>query len=211
MVEVSVERLLRDERLNAVLAWLVTGVVVLTAIGSVLAGDLPWAAFAAAVGALILVPPIAFRSPWTMLPWEVLLLACLPVLGRTLATVRTGNQVATYLSVAALALIIAVELQAFTSVRMTPTFAVVFVVVTTMAVAGVWAVARWSVDVLVGTELLLVPGQSEAAIERAVMLEFVASTVAGLLAGIVFEFYVRRRARLDTRRPEPADTREGGQ
>jgi hypothetical protein len=129
-----------------------------------------------------------------MLPWEVLLLAGLPILGRAVATFRVSSQVATYLSVAALALIVVVELNTFTSVRMTPTFAVAFVAITTMAAAGVWAVVRWSADILFGTAFLFEPGLTEAEIERAVMLEFVASTVAGLLAGIVFEFYVRRRA-----------------
>jgi hypothetical protein len=142
---------------------------------------------------LAVVPPLAFRSVRTMLPWEVLLLAGLPILGRVVATFRTSSQVATYLSVAALALIVVVELNTFTSVQMTPTFAVVFVAITTMAVAGAWAVVRWSVDIVFGTTVLFQPELTEAEVERGVMLEFVASTVAGLLAGVVFEFYVRRR------------------
>lgn len=202
MAETVVERLLRDERLNAGLAWAITAVVVATAAGSLLTGDLLWAAFAAAVTALIVLPPIAFRSPRTMLPWEVLMLAALPVLGRSLATFEVSNQIATYLSVAALALIIAVELHAFTTVRMTPGFAVAFVAIATMAVAGVWAVVRWSVDIWLGTEFLAALGPTEAAIERAIMLEFVASTVAGVVGGLVFEFYVRRRAGIERRVPE---------
>jgi hypothetical protein len=206
MADIDVGALLRDARLNAALSWAVTAVVVLTALGSVLRGDLLWAGFAAAVAALILLPPIAFRSPRTMLPWEVLTLAALPILGRTLATFQTSSQIATYLSVAALALVVAVELQLFTSVRMTPTFAVAFVVITTMAVAGVWAAGRWSLDVLLGTSFLDALGSTEHEIERAIMLEFVASTVAGVLAGVVFEFYVRRRAHIE---PRIADAQEG--
>lgn len=115
-----------------------------------------------------------------------------------------SSRVATYLSVAALALIVAVELHTFTSVRMTPTFAVVFVAITTMAVAGVWAVVRWSLDVTLGTTFLFEPGLTAATVEREVMREFVASTVAGLGAGVVFELYVRRRAVVRPRIPDDA-------
>jgi hypothetical protein len=139
-----------------------------------------------------------------MLPWEVLALAALPVLGRSLATVRVTSDVATYLSVAALALIVAVELHTFTDVSMSPSFAVVFVAIATTATAGVWAVVRWAADLALGTTLLLDPTLTEAAVERGLMLEFVASTVAGVLAGVVFEFYVRRRARARRRVGEPA-------
>lgn len=202
------DRLLRDARLNALAAWIITGVVVLVAITSVLSGDLLWAAFALTVAALILLPPLAFRSPRTMLPWEVLLLAALPIMGRELATFQISSQIATYFSVAALALIIAVELNTFTTVRMTPTFAVVFVVITTLATAGLWAATRWASDIWLGTTFLEALGPDEDAIERAVMLEFVASAVAGVLGGLVFEFYVRRRVRTTDRVPEQADPEE---
>ena len=202
MAEIDVGGLLQDARLNAIIAWLVTAVVVLTAVGSFVSGDLLWAVFAATVAGLMLVPPVAFRSSRTMLPWEILTLAALPVLGRSLATFQTSSQIATYLSVAALALIVVVELHTFTSVRMSPTFAVIFVAITTMAVAGVWAAGRWSADVLLGTGFLDVLGDTEHAIERGIMLAFVASAIAGLVAGIVFELYVRRRARIDPRLAE---------
>lgn len=198
----GVDQILRDARINATIAWLLTGAIVLVALASTLEANLLWAGFASAVVALVVVPPVAFRSPRTMLPWEILLLAGLPILGRAVATFQVSNQVATYLSVAALALIVAVELHTFTTVRMTPTFAVVFVAITTMAVAGIWAVVRWSLDVLVGTAFLLDSDIPESVIEKGVMLEFVASTVAGVLAGIVFEFYVRRRARIRPRLPD---------
>ena len=201
MADTAFGRLLREARLNAILAWVVTAVVVLVAVGSFIGGDPLWAAFAGAVALLVLVPPVAFRSPRTMLPWEVLALATLPILGRAVATFQTSSRIATYLSVAALALLIAVELHTFTSVRMNATFAVLFVVIGTMATAGVWAVVRWTADLYLGTAFLDALGPGEAAIDRAIMLEFVASTVAGLVAGVVFEFYVRRRAAVDDRVP----------
>lgn len=205
MAETGFEQLLRDARLNAAIAWVLTAIVALVAVESFLSGDLLWAVFAVAVGLLVVVPPVAFLSPRTMLPWEILLLAVLPILGRAMATFRTSSDIATYLSVAAVALIIAVELHTFTSVRMTPTFAVAFVVIATLAAAGVWAATRWLSDIWLGTAFLDTLGPDEDAIERAVMLEFVASTVAGLLAGLIFEFYVRRRARVRRRVPESVE------
>ena len=205
MADFEFEQLLRDARLNATLGWVITGVVALVAVGSFLRGDPLWSVFALAVLALIVIPPLAFLSPQVMLPWEVLLLAALPILGRAVATFEVSSQIATYLSVAALALIVAVELQTFTTVRMTPTFAVAFVVITTLATAGIWSVARWSADIWLGTGFIEALGPDEAAQERAVMLEFVASFIAGILAGLIFEFYVRRVARVKSRLPEGID------
>ncbi|WP_302080076.1 hypothetical protein [Salinibaculum rarum] len=202
MPTVEFGQLLRDARLNAALAWAITGVVALVAVDGFLTGDPLWGAFATAVLVLVVIPPLAFLSARTMLPWEVLLLAALPILGRAFATFAVSSQIASYLSVAALALLIAVELQTFTSVRMSAGFAVAFVVITTMATAGIWAVARWTADIWLGTGFIDALGPDETAQERAMMLEFVASFIAGVLAGLVFEFYVRRVARVKSRLPE---------
>lgn len=194
--------LVETRRGNAALAWILVVFVASVVIGSALVGDLLWAGFAAVVAVLAVVPAIAHRDPQAMLPWEVLVLAALPLIGRTFATVPITSRFTTYLAVAALALIIAVELQLFTAVRMTPSFAVLFVVVTTMATAGIWAVVRWSLDLTLGTTFLLDPALSSHEIETALMWEFVFSTAAGLAAGVIFEGYFRRLARLDDRHPE---------
>jgi hypothetical protein len=134
-----------------------------------------------------------FRDPETMPPWEIVLVAGLPVVGRAVATFSVTSDVATYLSIAALALLVAVNLHLFTTVKMNVGFAVLFVVVTTVAAAGVWAVARWGADVWLGTELLLDHSMTEGEIERGLMWEFVGASVAGLVAGVFFETYVRRQ------------------
>jgi hypothetical protein len=133
-----------------------------------------------------------------MLPWEVLLLAILPLLGRTFATVPVTSELFTYLSVAAIALIIAVELHVFTPVKMNKAFAVSFVVIATLAAAGIWAVARFALDATLGTAFLLDPALTEAEIEHDLMLEFVYSTAAGVLGGVVFEWYFRRLRRRES-------------
>ena len=182
------------------MAWLVVSAIGIVAVGSVLSGDPLWAGFAVVVAVLAVLPPVAAGSWRQMLPWEILMLAGLPIVGRLVTGIQLNSQVATYLSVAALALIVAVELHAFTAVRMTPTFAVVFVVITTMATVGVWAVARFALDTVFGTTFVLDPTMSDDAIERSVMIEFVASTIAGIVAGVVFELYVRRHAVVDSTR-----------
>jgi hypothetical protein len=75
---------------------------------------------------------------------------------------------------------------------------VLFVVVATMATAGVWAVARWAVELLVGMPALY-PGLDDAATLEAVMWEFVYSTAAGIAGGVIFELYFRRRGRASAR------------
>lgn len=197
-------RLVEDARLNALFAWLLVGFVLLVAGASALQDELLWAGFAVAVAALAVAPALAFRSVRVMLPWEVLVLAALPLFGRTFvlfADVGTGR-VSTYLAVAAIALVVAVELHLFTPVRMSHGFAVFFVVVATMATAGIWAVVRWLSDTLLGTTFFLQPGVPETVIEHRLMLDFVASTAAGLLGGIVFDLYFRRFARIEERLDE---------
>jgi hypothetical protein len=187
-------------RLNAVLAWLLVGLLVVAVGITALQGSVVWAGFTAVLALLAVIPAVRFGNPLAMLPWEVLLVASLPVVGRTFVVgQRVGEftltgRVTTYVAVAAVALVIAVELDAFTPVRMNEAFALLFVVVTTMAAAGTWAVVQWGSDLFLGTSLLL-DGRPEAVIERELMWDFVAATVAGLLAGVLFEYYFRRRKR----------------
>ncbi len=191
--------------MNAVLSWLLVAIVVLAAIEEVVLGDWLWTVFALAVAAVAVLPPLTHRRWLVMLPWEVLLLAALPVLGRTalfrglvndlvLATMPAVQEflstspvssTAAYVSVAAFALIVVVELHVFTPVKLTSGFAVLTVVVLTLAAAGVWAVVRWLAHIYIGTGFYteLDP----------LMLEFVYSAAAGILAGITFEAYFRRQ------------------
>lgn len=146
--------------------------------------DLLWAGFAVCVATIALLPAAIARDYRRMPPAPLLALAALPVLGRALATVPVTGAIATYLSVAAIALLVVTELHVFTTVEMTPAFAVAVTVLGTAATAGVWAIVRWGVDGAFGTALLVS--------ETALMWEFVYSTIAGIGAGLVFGAYVRR-------------------
>lgn len=202
MAQPTVESLLADRRNNALLCWALIGSMGLVAAGSVFRGDLAWAAFVGSGVALCVIPALAFRDPTVMLPWEVVALAALPTSGRAVATLPITGEVAVYLSVAALALVVAVELYTFTSVKMSFGFAILFVVVTTMAAAGIWAVSRWAVDTVLGTGVLLVEGADPDVVHDELMVEFFYSAAAGLVAGLVFEFYFRRRAPVEQRVPD---------
>lgn len=194
------------ERGNALLAWLLVVFLAAVAVGELLTGELLWALFVLVVAVLAAVPAIAFRNTHAMLPWEVVAIASLPAIGRALVAGETIGQVTltgrltTYVAVAAVALIVAVEVDVFTPVKMNHSFAVLFVVITTMAAAGLWAVAQWLSDLYLGTGFLLGRGTEEE-VEAALMWDFVAATVAGFAAGVLFEFYFRRRARIDDRLP----------
>ncbi|MFC6726304.1 hypothetical protein ACFQE1_18435, partial [Halobium palmae] len=189
-----------SERTNAVAGWSLVAFISATAGYELLTGDHLWGVFVLALVGLAVAPAVAYRSPRAMLPFEVLLLAALPLVGRVLiagqlvgGVVLTGR-VTTYLAVAAVALVIAVEIDVFTPVKMNYSFAVLFVVVATMAAAGVWAVAQWLSDLYLGTTFLIGTGLPEDVVEESLMWDFVAATVAGLGAGVLFEYYFRRRA-----------------
>lgn len=167
-------RLFRSGRTNAAIAWLLVGVLAVTFVESILGFDRLWMDFVAATAAVVLVPPVAHRDWRVMLPWELLVLALLPVLVRALLGGELGT-FAYYLSVSGLALIITVELHVFTELRMTHWFAVTFVSMTTMASVAAWTVVRWTLDRWLGTSFLTD--------NEALMTEWAAVAVAGLAAG----------------------------
>lgn len=190
--------LIKGERGNAAIAWVLVVFVASVAIES-FPEDPVWVAFSVTVVGIVLVPPIAYRNARAMLPWEVLLLVALPVFGRAFTTPGLSSDVATYLSFAALALVLAVELDVFTTVGMTNWFAVLFVVIATMAAAGFWTLAQWLSDIFFETTFMLpantplTTAQEDAALQ-ALMWDFVAATVAGIAAGAIFVLYFRRQS-----------------
>lgn len=177
----SLSGVIDDERVNAALSWGIVALVAFAAVESALTAAPLWAGLAAITAGLAVLPPLRAREGRTMVSWEVLALAAVPLVGRSLGVV---TQAATYLAVATLALLIAVEIDSFSSASMTPRFAVGFVVVTTMAVASVWTIAQYATDTLLGTSTL--PGQTR------LMWDLILATAVGLAAGLLFELYFRR-------------------
>lgn len=192
-------RLFRDSRVNAGIAWVLVGILGLVFIESVFDADRLWLLFVAATGAIVLIPPVAHREWQMMLPWELLVLALLPILVRALF----GGELGTfgyYFSVAALALIVTVQVHMFTELQLTHWFAVLFVVLATMASVVLWTIVQWNLDQQLGTTFLIDATTSQETANAALMWEFIWVTLAGLAAGIVFDSYFRRRGRRLRRR-----------
>lgn len=186
-LEDRLKRLFRDGRTNAVLAWLLTGVLAVVFAESVLDVDLRWMLFVGFVGVVVLIPPLSHRDWRVMLPAELLVLALLPVLVRGFVGGTVGT-FATYLALAALALLVIVELHRFTSLKVTPWFAVGLVVLTTMAAVAAWTVFRWNADLYLGTGFL--------SDNETLMTEWLYVSLAGFVAGLLFDGYFRRRDRI---------------
>ncbi|EMA15799.1 hypothetical protein [Haloarcula marismortui] len=185
-LEDSFKKLFRDGRTNAVIAWALVAILTAVFVESVLEADYRWILFVSVVGFVVLVPPVAFREWRVMLPWELLVLALLPILARGLVGGTVGT-FASYLSLAALALLVIVELHMFTDLALTHWFAIGFVVLTTLAAVAVWTVFRWNADRFLGTTYLTT--------NEALMTEWLYVTLAGLAAGVLFDGYFRRRDR----------------
>ena len=185
-VEDRLARLVRDGRFNALAAWAMIAVLAGVLVGSALDYDLLSAAIVVGLGAVVLAPTAAARDWRAMLPAELVGLALLPILVRAVFSGELGT-FATYIAIAALALVIAVDLHMFTTLRFTHWFAVVFVVLTTLATAAVWTVLRWNLDRRVGTEFLTT--------NDALMIEWIYVTLAGVAAGLLFDGYFRGRGR----------------
>jgi hypothetical protein len=182
----TLEALFRDSRLNAAFAWVLVGLLVTVFVESVLDIDYGWILFVGVVGVIVLIPPAAYRDWRVMLPWELLVLALFPILVRALFGGTVGT-FATYLSLAAVALLVIVELHTFTSLSVTHWFAVGIVALTTLSAEAAWTIFRWNADNLLGTSFLLD--------NETLMIEWVYVTFAGLVAGVLFDGYFRRRDR----------------
>jgi len=185
-VEDRLARLVRDGRYNALVAWAMVAVLLGVLVESALDVDLLAASIVVGLGAVVLAPTVAARDWRAMLPAELVGLALLPVLVRALLGGELGT-FATYVAIAALALVITVDLHMFTSLRVTHWFAVVFVVMATLATAAVWTVLRWNLDRAAGTAYLTT--------NDALMIEWIYVTLAGVVAGLLFDGYFRRRGR----------------
>lgn len=204
------DRVMRDGRFgiagrgNAVLAWVF--LVIFGALGGYLgvAGRYRWFFFSAAAVILVLLPPAATRDALAMPPWGLLALAAVPLLDASVFGPSPVSPVATYLAVAAIALIVVVDLHRYTSVRMTPPFVVALVLITTLATSAVWNVALWITDHLVGTTYLVGDRSADAA-NAAMMFDFLFAAIAGAVAGLLFLAYLHRIDGLPRDRRVPPD------
>lgn len=189
----ALDDLFGDGRRNAVASWILVAIAIAVWLGQVLVSGLLWSAFALVVVVLAVLPPVVYRSRSVMLPWEVLAMATLPLIGLAIGNQLFSSPLFTYFAVAAIALVIVVELDSFTSIRMSPGFAIVLVVAATMAAAAAWELLQWYVAILLD--------RTYDTTNDEMMIEFLNSALAGFAAGVIFRTYFRRRVSLRDRVP----------
>jgi hypothetical protein len=177
------DALVADDRTNALVSWAVVLVLVVAAGASVLVGEPVWAVFVAGGLTIALVPAVVRRDPLVMPPWEVLAFAALPIASQFLDLPDALADLAVYLAVLAVGVLVVVELHVFTPVEMTPQFAVGFVVLVTMATAGVWTVVQFASDSYLGTALV--------GPKTTLMWDLVLATATSLVATPVLALYFR--------------------
>lgn len=177
------DALVADDRTNALASWAVVVVLVVAAGASVLVGEPVWTVFVAGGLTIALFPAAARRDPLVMPPWEVLAFVALPVASQFLDLPDALADLAVYLAVLAVGVLVVVELHVFTPVEMTPRFAVGFVVLVTMATAGVWTVVQFASDSYLGTALV--------GSKTTLMWDLVLATATSLVATPVLALYFR--------------------
>lgn len=180
------EWFVRDSRINAAISWLLVIALVVVAITALF--ELLFVRMAlAALAAFVAIAPALVSRAWTRtVPWPLLLICTIPLsvggIGLSfLADFVTG------LSIAALGMLVVVSLQLTGRVRMTPNFAVFFVVLATLATAGFWAVGSAVSAQYLGT--VFVETNDD------LMMIFTAATLAAFVAGGLFRAYFRHRLR----------------
>lgn len=167
-------------RTNAILGWVLLGAVALSAVHSLVTRQFLWSGFEVLFVGLAALPA-AVASDWRVLvPWPLLLVGAVAIVGQSLGF---HQELTGYTAVAAFALLAVGELEAFTAVEMTSRFAVAFAALTTMAIQGVWTVARYFSDLWLGSDYV----QSQTQIQ----LDFVYVTLVAVAVAAAFELYFR--------------------
>lgn len=177
------ETVIEDNRTNSLISWVVVAVLTLAAVASILRGEPVWTGFVAGGLAIILLPAAIQRNPTVMPPWEILVFTAFPIASQFLTLPDVLADLTTYLAILAVGVLVVVELHVFSPVRMTPRFAVGFVVLVTMATAGVWTILQYASDVYLHTDLIRN--------KTTLMWDLVLATATSLVATPVFAIYFR--------------------
>lgn len=177
-------RLLQTELVGVSFSWGAL-VVILVATGwSLVHGAFRWVLFGLGLAGILLITPVVYRSGRVMPSWPVTVLAALPFAVGVAAPGGPVEQFAASMAVAAMALVVATQVDTFTRVRMNRGVTVGFVVMTTLTAAGTWEIGKWLLDVTMGTSLI---GGNDA-----LMWRLITSAIAGIIAGLFFDWYLKR-------------------
>jgi hypothetical protein len=175
---------------NAILSWTILFVLTVLTLINFMNGRYTWGILCAFTAGIILLPALFLKNLSVMPPWYLLILVALPMLINATAYHIFFNSVPYYVSVATIALLVAAEVNWFTSVKMDHRFAIVFVFITTLAISGLWHLIQWILDINIGTSFIL-DGRSQETLNTEVMYEFMYATVVGIVAGFIFGWYLK--------------------
>jgi hypothetical protein len=183
----------RKQIIEAELSWISSLVLFYSTVYMVLKLDILWIVFGIAAISLYMLPIVSMRDPFRALPWEITILMSAPILLHTSEGSRALMQhvawwndltsVAFAFSLATIGFLLTVELQMYTSVKMNRPFAVFFVIMFTVAVAGFWQVGEFVGDQISGTNHL--------GTNADVMKILVWSSAGGMIMGFVYDLYIR--------------------
>lgn len=185
---VPVERMLEAE-----VSWACSLVLLALTIYAIYKFDVLWAVLGIASLALYLLPILSMLDPFKAIPWEITVILAAPMIlhysGSSQAlTQNVGwwgdfSSLALAFSLSTIGFLMTVELQMYTNVRMNRPFAVVFVILFTLAAAGFWEVGLYLGDLHYGTHH---QGTNED-----VMMTLVWVLVGGILMGLFYTLYLR--------------------
>ncbi|MDY6788632.1 MAG: hypothetical protein SVV03_01580, partial [Candidatus Nanohaloarchaea archaeon] len=139
----AVYRFVQDSRINAIISWILVVFLAASILHHAFTYQPSWALISLLVLSLVVVPPVSKWDLEKMIPWEILLLATLPLMGHALGVNLPASSLFYYISVASTALIITVELHMFTDIKMADWFIVLFIATSTLAVSAIWVIIRW--------------------------------------------------------------------
>lgn len=161
-------------RTRALAGWALTLVLAVAAVESLRSRALLWGGFLGVCVATTMFPAVVTGDWQATVPVSILVVIVLAALVRA-----TGAyvEIAGYVALASLATLVVVELDAFTAVEMTRRFAIVFGVLTTMAIQGWWTVGQFYSDRWLGTDFITT--QPELQVDF-VAVSIVAFAIGGL-------------------------------
>lgn len=178
---------------NAALGWLIVVLLAGFAIWQGFDGSYRWSSLTGIAIVLMTLPAAGLRDPYAMPPSELLVLVAIPVVDAAIFGETIISTIAVYFAVASVALIVAVDVHTFTAVRMNRSFTIVLVVISTLAIGATWNITQWIADTVLGTGYL-VGDRTQDAANHAMMVDFLYAAIAGLMAGVFFTGYLRRRS-----------------
>lgn len=188
---VPLAELFEEQWLNAALSWTLDIVLMGFGIWELARGEARWGILVLFIALLAMVPGTFYKSVITTLPWEINALVTAAV-GWQFFAPESG--IARNAVIASGALLIVTELNLFTTTRMNHRFVVVLVAISTAAIAGAWALLGWASDTYLATNYIIS--------NEELMGDFIAAAFVGVVAGILFDLYVRIwEARMDRLTP----------